>query len=283
VAELAMRDVPSAAYFAWVSDHDRWHPRWLERMVAELEADAGVVLAYPITRRMTQDGQELEKGPRLFETMALPDLRERWIHFCAEGVGAGDMVYGLVRVDVLRKVGIFRTVLRPDRLWVAELTLYGRIRQVPEVLWYRRQSNGTSVDRQRHTLVLADTEPRGFSAPPWLQHMRAMWREYALPDAPPLPVSKAEWRRMLLRYQLTYGWRHFRKSDTSHAINRGINGWVYARKMARHHFHHAVYNTLVGSRALWGRTRRAGRRTLYEVLMFTHRVGLRGRGQTPSR
>jgi hypothetical protein len=88
---------------------------------------------------------------------------------------------------------------------------------------------------------------------------------------------------MLLRYQLTYGWRHFRKSDTSHAINRAINGFVWARKTTRHHFHHAIYNTLVGLRAFRGKARRAGRRALYEVLVLTHRTGLRGRGENTSR
>jgi glycosyltransferase involved in cell wall biosynthesis len=276
VADMAMGECPSTPYFAWVSDHDRWHPRWLERLVADLDADPGAVLAYPITRRMTHEGQELDKGPRLFDTASQADLRERWALFCAEGVGAGDMVYGLMRVDALRRAGVFRTVLRPDRLLIAELTLYGRIRQVPEVLWYRRQSSATSVERQRHTLVLPGDEPKWFSTPPWWQHTVTLWREYALADPPPLPLSRAEWRRMLLRYQLTYGWRHFRKSDTSHGINATINQVVWTRKRLRHHYHHAVYNTLVGARALWGRTRRAGRRTLYEVLMFTHRAGLRG-------
>jgi len=276
VAERAMAECPAAPYFAWVSDHDRWHPRWLERMVAELDADASAVLAYPITRRMTPDGQELDKGPRLFDTASQADLYERWAHFCAEGVGAGDMVYGLIYVEALRRAGVFRTVLRPDRLLVAELTLYGRIRQVPEVLWYRRQSSATSVERQHHTLVLPGEEPKWFSAPPWWQHTVALWREYARPEPPPLRLSRAEWRGMLLRYQLTYGWRHFRKSDTSHGINAAINQVVWTKKRIRHHYHHAVYNTLVGARALWGRTRRAGRRTVYEVLMFTHRAGLRG-------
>jgi glycosyltransferase involved in cell wall biosynthesis len=283
VAEMAMAECPSAPYFAWVSDHDRWHPRWLERMVAELDADPGVHLAYPITRRMTQDGRELEKGARLFDTAALSDLRARWAHYCVAGVGAGDMVYGLLRVDTLRRAGVFRTVLRPDRLVVTEVTLYGRIRQVPEVLWYRRQSNGTSIARQRHTLLLPGEEPPGFSAPPWWQHSVTLWREYALPDPPPLPISRGEWRRMLLRYQLAYGWRHFRKSDTSHRINAAINAVVWLRKRLRHRYHHAVYDTLVGARALWGRVRRARRRIVYEVAMYTHRLGLRGRGQTPSR
>jgi hypothetical protein len=87
---------------------------------------------------------------------------------------------------------------------------------------------------------------------------------------------------MLLRYQLTYGWRHFRKSETSHGINRGINSVIWTKKLAKHHYHHAVYNTLVGARTARGRLRRAGRRALYEVLMLTRRLGLRGRGETPS-
>jgi hypothetical protein len=87
---------------------------------------------------------------------------------------------------------------------------------------------------------------------------------------------------MLLRYQLTYGWRHVRKTAASHAIGRTISRIVWTKKLAKHHFHHAVYNTLVGARAARGRIRRLARRALYEVLMLTHRLGLRGRGETPS-
>ena len=283
VVDLAEQAFPNAPYFAWVSDHDRWHPRWLECLVWELDNDPETVLAYPITRRMTSEGEELDKGPRLFDTAGRTDLASRWRHFCREGVGAGDMVYGLIRMQALRQAGTFRTVLRPDRLLMAELTLRGRIRQVPEVLWYRRQSAGTSVQRQRHSLVVAGEEPRGFGFPPWWQHSLVLWREYAAAVPPPLALSRAQWRRMLLQYQLTYGWRHFRKSETAHGINTVINRVVLARKLVKHHFHHGVYNTLMALRAARGRARRMGRRAVYEVLMFTHRIGLRGRGETPLR
>ena len=282
VAETAARRWPGAEYFAWVSDHDRWHPRWLERLITELDADAQSVLAYPITRRVSPDGVELEKGPRLFDTADATDLQSRWKRFCHDGVGAGDMVYGLVRMEALRRAGTFRPVLRPDRLLVAELTLQGRIRQVPEVLWFRRQSSGTSVSRQRSTLLLPGAEPRWFFWPPWLQHTLVLWREYGAREPRPLPLTRGQWARMLLRYQVTYGWRHFRKSETSHGLARGVNNAIWARKQIRHHYHHAVYNTLVGARVLRGRVKRAARRALYEVLMLTHRLGLRGRGETPS-
>ncbi len=283
VAERAARECPSAEYFAWVSDHDRWHPRWLERLLAELDADASTVLAYPITRRIGSDGVELDKGPRLFDTADREGLAARWSHFCRQGVGAGDMVYGLMRIDALFKAGIFRRVLRPDRLLVAELALYGRFRQVPEVLWFRRESAGTSVDRQRHSLVLAGDQPRWFGAPPWFQHAVALWRAYATAEAPPVRLSRAEWARMLALYQLTYGWRHFRKTAASHAIGRGIDTVVWTKKLARHYWHHAVYHALVGARTAWGRMRRLGRRALYEGLVLTHRLGLRGGGKRETR
>jgi hypothetical protein len=83
---------------------------------------------------------------------------------------------------------------------------------------------------------------------------------------------------MLLRYQLTYGWRHFRKTETSHALGRTIGRVFWLKKQAKHHYHHAVYHTLVGSRIAAGKLRRAARRAIYELLMLTHRLGLRGRG-----
>jgi glycosyltransferase involved in cell wall biosynthesis len=282
VVEIAGRECPSAEYFAWVSDHDRWHPRWLERLLAELDADPSVVLAYPITRRVAQDGGELDKGPRMFDTSQCANLAARWKHMCQAGVGAGDMVYGLMRLDALTRAGIFRRVLRPDRLLVAELTLYGRFRQVPEVLWFRREANGTSVDRQRHSLVVAGDEPKWFGAPPWFQHSLALWHEYARPDSP-LTITRSRWGRMLLRYQLTYGWKHFRKTETAHSINRGIDNAVWTKKITKHYWHHAVYNALVGARVAWGRTRRIARRAVYEALMLTHRLGLRGGGKTETR
>jgi hypothetical protein len=283
VAELAAREYPSAGYFAWVSDHDRWHPRWLESLVTALDEDSGVVLAYPITRRLTAQGVEIDKGPRLFDTIAAADLRSRWAHFCRHGVGAGDMVYGLMRLGALQRAGIFRTVLRPDRLLIAELTLIGGIRQVPEVLWFRRQSSSASIARQRHTLVVAGQEPRWFLAPPWFQHALALWREYARPTPPPLPIDRRTWVRMLIAYQLRYGWRHLRKSETSHAAGRAINRAIWIRKMAKHYYHHAVYHTLVGSRVAWARTARTVRRGVYHLLVFTHRIGLRGGNQgTPT-
>ena len=262
VAEMAAREWPKAEFFAWVSDHDFWHPQWLERLVAELDSDPTAVLAYPITRRVAQTDEELDTGPRRFDTAACDDLHARWRHLCHRGIGAGDMVYGLMRMSALLQAGVFRPVLRPDRLLMAELTLQGRIRQVPDVLWFRRQSHGASVARQPSTLMLPGSEPRWFSWPPWLQHSLILWREYAGRAPTVVRLTRTQWVRMLLRYQLTFGWRHFRKTSASHAFGRGMDRVVSAKKMAKHYYRHAVFTTLTGAHAAWGRLRRGARRAL---------------------
>lgn len=280
VAEIARREHPHATYFAWASDHDRWHPRWLETLRREMDASPGLVLAYPVTQRIDRAGETLGKGPRYFETAGLRDLDARWRHFCRAGVGAGDMVYGLIRFDALRRVGVFRPVLRPDRLLMAELTLQGQFKQVDEVLWFRRQSPSTSIARQRESLFPAGQEPRGFGLPPWWQHASLLRREYLRSGSPPLRIDRGRFQRMLVRYQLTYGWRHVRKTETSHRIGRTIDDAIWIKKIVKRTWHHAVYHTLVGGRTLWGRLRRMGRRIVYEVLVLTHRTGLRGSSGT---
>jgi hypothetical protein len=43
---------------------------------------------------------------------------------------------------------------------------------------------------------------------------------------------------------------------------------------------HAIYYTLVGARMAAAKVRRAARKVVYQVLMLTHRAGLRGRTNT---
>lgn len=282
VVDLARRECPSAAYFAWVSDHDRWDPAWLQELVDQLDAHPEAVLAYPVTQRMTPPGEIIDKGARLFDTAGIADRRARWRRFCDEGVGSGDMVYGLMRIEALHQVGVFRTVLRPDRLLAAEMTLHGEIRQVRKPLWFRRMFEETSIARQRQTLVPPGTAPRHFGWPPWAQHATTIYREYVRPGGRPFGIGRAQWLVMIAQYLVTYGWRHFRKSATSHWFARTVSRMLFAKKLAKHYVLHALYHALVGSRILWGRTRRLGRRAIYHVLVLTHRLGLRrGEETTP--
>ena len=259
-AALGREEAPDAEFFAWTSDHDRWHPRWHEALVAALDAAPNAVLAYPQTRRLTPPGEEIAKEPRRFDTAGMADVGERWAHFCRSAVGAGDMVYGLMRYDAFAASGVFRPVLRPDRLLIAELTLRGEIHQVPEVLWFRRNGPASSVARQRQTLMLPGTEPTWFWWPPPLQHAAMLRRHYDAATLAALRITPADWRRMLRQLQFAYGWRHVRKTDTSTAIGRGIERAVHARKLAKQKILLGVYHTLVAMHAAIDRLKGSGKR-----------------------
>lgn len=261
VVDIARRDYPGAEYFAWVSDHDRWDPRWLACMLEELDAHPAAVLAYPQTLRIDERGALVEKEPRVFETSAVASARERWRRFCWNGFGSGDMVYGLMRLRALAASGVFRPVLNPDRLLIAELCRQGEIRQVRAPLWFRRQSGAASVDRQKASLFAGPTPPR-FDWPPSLQHAVVLRGEgFTLP--------------MIGTYVVASTWRAIRKTETSKSVGRGVDNVHFVKKLVKKGFHHTVYSTLVGARMVGAKTRRAMRRAVYEILMLTHRTGLR--------
>ena len=296
VVERAATEYPGAEYFAWASDHDRWHPEWLTTLTRELDSRGEVVLAYPLCTWIDDDGAEIHKRPRRFSTRGAQDLRERWSRFCWESVGAGDMVYGLMRMTALRGAGIFRPVLRPDRLLAAELTLQGEISQVEQTLWTRRQGVVGSIERQGETL-LAGPRPWWFRLPPWVQHARVFLREYGRADAQPR-ISRLQLCRMTLVYQSAYMWRHLKRSELGHGVEAVGESVEAARKGARRTYgesrvrarqasremsgrfrkqaRHARHELPLAAKALTARMRRALRHRVRDALVLTRRLGLRG-------
>jgi glycosyltransferase involved in cell wall biosynthesis len=263
----------SVEYFAWASDHDVWDPRWLETLLGELRRHPEAVLAYPHTRRVDEQDRLLDKPTRLFHTAGMADLEARWRFVCSELVASGDMVYGVARVGAMKAAGVFRDVICPDRLLMAELALQGEFRMVPGELWFRRQfagavrggAAGSSVERQRTSLFAGDG-PSGRWLPPWLQHGRSLWRHYVTGE--PDPVRRRAAARRTLRYVAVYALRHHQKSPT-HKVMFGIYWTIRcAWKKAKHYVLLGVFYTLV-----YGR--RAYHRTVYEAAMLTRRMGLR--------
>ena len=276
VAEMTIREHPSAEYFAWVSDHDRWHPRWLAEMVRALDSNPAAVLAYPMTQRIDPDGTPVEKDLRVFQTAGLTNVADRWREFCLRGVGSGDMVYGLTRVPALRAAGIFREVMNPDRLLIAELTLQGQIQQVPEVLWVRRRSAVASIARQRVTLLAGRTPP-WFSWPATLQHAYVMTREYLRSPHPPARVPALRLMRMLAFYQVTSLTRTFRKTDASKQIDRTAEQAAFAAKVTKKRARVLVAEAASGVETAWVRFGRNRRKVVYETGFLLRKLASKGR------
>lgn len=189
---LARQLFPHAPYFAWGSDHDRWNRRWLDTLVGELDAHPDAVMAYPRFTRIDASGHELKgRWPDAMRNSA--PLLLNW-----SKIGAGKLVYGLFRADLLERAGVYPRVHEPDVYLMVELSLYGELRMVPRTLWHRRERPGhprgstpvrpleTRVQRlarvvgigrvrRQHRAVFPDGVPLYARLPPWVQHVSLLW------------------------------------------------------------------------------------------------------------
>jgi glycosyltransferase involved in cell wall biosynthesis len=174
--DVSRRLYPRAEYFAWVSDHDVWHTRWLQEMVSVLDRCPDVVLAYPENLRMLPDDAKLA-GPG-FQTFGVTSAGQR-IRQSARHMLAGDMIYGLLRIHALEAAGVFRRVITPDRQVLLALSLFGQVMQVPEVLWYREVRQAFNGPRQRE-LFFPEGAPLYSYLPSHLQHFATLLWDFAV-------------------------------------------------------------------------------------------------------
>ena len=155
-------------YFAWASDHDWWGPQWMSTLVQEMERNPDVLLIYPLSLRISETGEVLRR-PWKFDTSSISNPFARLLASCWKGQ-AGSMAYGLFRKHELSMAGVYRLVIAPDRLLLAELAWHGRFKQVPQVLWHRRFDFPVSWSRQRSRSFLPGHTPLYTYLPWWVTH-----------------------------------------------------------------------------------------------------------------
>lgn len=143
---------PSMRYFAWAGDHDVWHPRWLELLVAELEEHPEASVAYPLDVGITADGEQF-RGPWRSDTAGITPVRRRFVR-ATIGMRSGCVVYGLHRAELVERCGVFYPAIIPDRILNEQLAIIGEFRQVDEVLWHRRYFSRDEAIRARQMRVL---------------------------------------------------------------------------------------------------------------------------------
>ncbi len=148
---------PGMRYFAWAGDHDVWDPRWLELLVAELEEHPEASVAYPLDVGIRADGEQF-RGPWRFDNAGVTGIRRRFVS-ATVGMRSGCVVYGLHRVNLLERCGVFHPAIIPDRILNQQLAMIGEFRQVDEVLWHRRYFARKGSIRARQMQVLFRGRP----------------------------------------------------------------------------------------------------------------------------
>ncbi len=142
-AVFALRH-PGATYFKWAAADDVHEPGYLTAVLGLLTGDSSVSVAHSQTVDVDEQGNFL----RSWGNQDLPaDHRDVAVRFAALSQRNYQCfsIFGLVRADVLAGTRGLGYYAESDRVLLAELSLRGRLADVPEVLFHRRQHAGRSV------------------------------------------------------------------------------------------------------------------------------------------
>jgi glycosyltransferase involved in cell wall biosynthesis len=175
-------------YFKWAAHDDFCAPTFLQRCVELLETDPSLVLAHSGTRVVDETGMFLENYDWPMKTDSpntLTRFRELLMndHMCYQ-------IFGLIRMDALRRVPPQGSYVNSDGVLLAQLGLIGRFYEIPEFLFIST----------RHTSQSCKTVPARVSE----KRLRLTSRYGVLP--PP------EWWDPQKRRRITFPeWRMFRE------------------------------------------------------------------------
>lgn len=180
-------------YFKWACYDDLCAPEFLKRCVEVLDRDPSVVLAYPKTKLIDDNGDFVsEYQDHLHLPFASPFDRFKEIF---ERMGLCNPVYGLIRSDALKQTNLFGNFIANDNPLLVELTLYGKFCEVPEFLFYRRFHKASSSEFQNANQLLSYLGAGGkrrIAMTKW----RHLWENFRAVVRAPLGLS--EKRRLYL-------------------------------------------------------------------------------------
>lgn len=162
-----------ADYFKWASADDLCAPGFLSRCVEFLDHHPEVVLAYPQTMLISADGAELGlqtagldlPWPQAWQRLRFFAMRRRLCNPC----------FGVMRTSVLRETSLIRPYVSSDIPFLAEMALAGPIREIQEVMFFRRVTDtscGLGKLTRREVLSWFDPSATGAIRAPML---RVFW------------------------------------------------------------------------------------------------------------
>ena len=202
-------------FFKWCSHDDVCYPGFFRRCVEVYDASPrSVALVYPLCDLIDEDGHVVGQARGSVETRQKRPHR-RLAHVLSNFSYAFP-IWGLIRAESLRQTGLTGTVWYWDEVLLAELSLYGEIVEIPEVLSAQRchegnaltrysasqgagvAANPSKANRTTRRALRAWVDPSTVGGRVWLPNQEEHYWEYAKR----VHRSPLFWGEKLLCYQL---------------------------------------------------------------------------------
>lgn len=129
-------DLCQGEYFKWAAHDDHCAPEFLERCVAVLDSHPEVVLAYPRTKAIDDNGDIIREYPAKPAGIAQQPHKRFYEFVCIAHPCVA--VFGLIRREVLAKTPRIGNYSSADRPLLGELSLHGKLYEIPEYLFFYR-------------------------------------------------------------------------------------------------------------------------------------------------
>jgi glycosyltransferase involved in cell wall biosynthesis len=157
-------------YFKWWAHDDVCDPSYIGKCVSVLERDPSVVLCFAKTIIIDERGNPVrEYDDQMDLRYAMPDRRFRQTLF--REARACNAQFGVMRADILERTKLIGGYAASDQVLLAELALRGKIHQVQECLFFRRDHPRTSMRMHssvRTVVAFVDPQKTGrFELPHW--------------------------------------------------------------------------------------------------------------------
>jgi glycosyltransferase involved in cell wall biosynthesis len=166
-------ELSSGEFFMWASHDDRRASDFVAKCLAVLDSCPEVVLCYTKIMNIDEDGSMLDSSEVALDTAtARVDLRFREMIGMEHHI---EPIFGLMRLQQMRQTRLQGQFPDSDRVFLAELSLYGPFHQIPEPLYFRRDHPQGSIRlypsrQERMAWIDPASRPRIT-----LPHFRELW------------------------------------------------------------------------------------------------------------
>jgi glycosyltransferase involved in cell wall biosynthesis len=124
-------------YFKWASHDDVLAPEYLRKCVSVLDNDPSIVLCHSRTARINEQGLLVGNYDHKMRIDSLK-ISERFRDLISIKHNPCWPIFGVMRRDILKRTPLHGNYPGADGNLLAEIALYGRIFEIPEYLFFRR-------------------------------------------------------------------------------------------------------------------------------------------------
>jgi glycosyltransferase involved in cell wall biosynthesis len=137
-------------YFKWASHDDLLAPEFLRKCIKILDNDPSIVLCHCKTARINEQGEIVGNYDHHMRIDSIK-MEERFRDLISVKHNPCWPIFGVMRSEILKRTPMHGSYPGADGNLLAEIALYGRIFEVPEYLFLRRDHPEAYTQRYVHT------------------------------------------------------------------------------------------------------------------------------------